>query len=119
MISYDNITDKTPCEPQKCLNIIGIDDYETIAIDSNTIGIRPKWISVKERVPNDDQDVLVYHNEDDHITVGYFNSETVSFYIESDGSKFFTDDGWETEIPWAQKGRVTHWMPLPFPPKDI
>lgn len=75
------------------------------------------WISVKDRMPSDGEYVLCYHLDDDHITVGYFESENVQFYIESDGSKFYTDSGWETQIPWAQKGDVTHWMPLPKPPK--
>lgn len=76
-----------------------------------------EWVSVKDKLPENDEDVLVYHLEDDHITVGYFESENVSYYIQSDGSKFYTYSGWETEIPWAQKGEVTHWMPLPDKPK--
>jgi len=75
-----------------------------------------KWTSVNDRLPKDGQDVLVYHWDDDHITVGYFEKSNVHFYIEKDGSKFYTDSGWETEIPWAQKGGVTHWMPLPNKP---
>lgn len=77
-----------------------------------------KWIKVEDKLPVNDENVLVYHSGDFHITVGYFNSHNVRSYIESDGSVFYTDDGWETEIPWAQKGPVTHWMPLPEKPKD-
>ncbi len=77
-----------------------------------------EWIKVEDRLPEDGHDVLVYHSDDFHITVGCFESSNVSFYIESDGSKFYTDSGWETEIPWAQKGPVTHWMPLPSPPSQ-
>ena len=77
-----------------------------------------EWISVKDKLPEDGQDVLVYHADDFHITVGCFDSDNVHFYIESDGSKFYTDSGWETEIPWAPKGNVTHWMPLPLPPEQ-
>lgn len=58
-----------------------------------------------------------YLSKKDQITVGYFESDYVQYYIESDGSKFYTVSGWETDIPWAQKGAVTHWMPLPNPPK--
>jgi len=74
------------------------------------------WISVKDELPEDDISVLVYHAYDDHITVGFFEKDNVHYYIESDGSIFYMDTGWETEIPWAQKGDVTHWMPLPEPP---
>ncbi len=77
-----------------------------------------KWISVENELPEDDEDVLVYHSLDDHITVGCFEKDNVSYYIESDGSKVYTDNGWETEIPWAPKGGVTHWMPLPKPPEE-
>ncbi len=76
-----------------------------------------EWINVKDSLPKDGQDCLVYHWEDSHITVGYFESYNVRYYIEADGSKFYTNHGWETEIPWAQKGGVTHWMPLPEPPE--
>jgi hypothetical protein len=75
-----------------------------------------QWIKVEDKLPENDEDVLIYHSADSHITVGFFEVDNVSYYIESDGSKFYTDDGWETEIPWAQKGPVTHWMPLPIPP---
>jgi hypothetical protein len=79
---------------------------------------KSEWIKVEDRLPKDDCDVLVYHAKDDHITVGCFDKDNRSYYIESDGSKFYIDDGWETEIPWAQKGRVTHWRPLPEKPNE-
>lgn len=77
-----------------------------------------EWVKCADRLPEDGEDVLVYHSADDHITVGDFDSRNVQFYIEDDGSTFYTNDGWETEIPWAQKGRVTHWMPLPEVPHE-
>lgn len=76
-----------------------------------------KWIKVTDKLPDNDDYVLVYHPEDDHISVGFFEKENVRYYIESDGRKFYTDSGWDTEIPWAQKGGVTHWMPLPKVPE--
>lgn len=60
-----------------------------------------EWISVKDKLPEDDEYVLVYHSWDDYITSGYFD-----------------DHGWETDIPWAPEGKVTHWMYLPKAPKE-
>ena len=55
-----------------------------------------EWISVKDRLPEKNTDVLVY---------------TIEEYI---GTDFLTKDGkwfWNEEIP------PSHWMPLPQPPK--
>jgi Protein of unknown function (DUF551) len=76
-----------------------------------------EWISVKDRLPNNNDDVLVFHDRDFHITIGEFEKDNVSYYIESDGRKFYTHDGWSSEIPWAPKGKITHWMPIQ-PPMD-
>ena len=55
-----------------------------------------EWISVNDRLPEKNTDVLIYNIEE---------------YI---GSDFLTKDGkwfWNEELP------PTHWMPLPEPPK--
>lgn len=77
------------------------------------------WIKCEDRLPEDEREVLVYYSEDRHISVGYFELNNASFYIESNENNFFyKDDGWETECPWSTKGGVTHWMDLPCIPKD-
>jgi len=58
------------------------------------------WISVKDRLPNGDKKILVYCNG-----IG----EIIVFYNLID--KVFMD---ELNIYIA----VTHWMPLPQPPKE-
>lgn len=61
-----------------------------------------KWISVKDSLPIDDEDVLVYNCEDG-ISTGYFNKQEFR--------------GWSTHYEWVPYMSPTHWMPLPEPPK--
>lgn len=57
-----------------------------------------KWISAKERLPRNLDDVLVlYENGNMEVSCRY-------------------SDGWLMERKW---GPVTHWMPLPEPPKEV
>lgn len=80
---------------------------------------RMRWISVKDRLPELDQDVLVYAKgkEDGfldctHIVI----SQRYTFHI------FEWDKGVEEwQAPWPYFNRnyeVTHWMPLPELPKE-
>ena len=67
----------------------------TFAIDNN---VGCKWISVEERLPKCDVDVLTLRE--------------TGMYVESYCEQF----GWlydEESLGW----RVTRWMPLPEPPK--
>ena len=62
-----------------------------------------EWISVKDRLPAEKVNCIVHYKHaycenDDYWAIG------ICFY---DGKKF--------QIDWAYK--VTHWMPLPQPPK--
>ena len=61
-----------------------------------------EWISVKDRMPDNDQDVLVYVR-----LKGRDPVITNSFFMENIHR-------------WSGLHRlnVTHWMPLPEPPKD-
>lgn len=63
-----------------------------------------EWISVKDRLPEEKVNCIVHYkhsycDNDDYWAIG------ICFY---DGEKF--------KIDWAYK--VTHWMPLPEPPKE-
>lgn len=59
---------------------------------------RPRWISVKERMPEDGKNVLAYEG----------------------GGFYFLD--WCCDGKWVVASEsiavVTHWMPLPEPPKE-
>ncbi len=63
-----------------------------------------EWISVKDRLPEEKVNCIVHYkhaycDNDDYWAIG------ICFY---DGEKF--------QMHWAYK--VTHWMPLPEPPKE-
>ena len=69
-----------------------------------------KWIPVTERLPELEQyiysvDVLFYVNGDD-IQIGYVNLESGNWKCRGSRTVF-------------QKDYVTHWMPLPEPPKEV
>ena len=69
---------------------------------SNGVTVQ-EWISVKERLPQEKVDCIVHYkhaycDNDDYWAIG------MCFY---DGEKFQFDPAY----------KVTHWMPLPVPPK--
>lgn len=65
-----------------------------------------EWISVKERMPRYNKDVITFApNMAMPIVVDWYNG----YYGEDDNE---WHEGWNT-------GRsITHWMPLPEPPKN-
>ena len=77
---------------------------ENIADDLISSGVTvQEWISVKERLPEEKVNCIVHYkhaycDNDDYWAIG------MCFY---DGEKFRADPAY----------KVTHWMPLPVPPK--
>lgn len=61
---------------------------------------QPRWISVKERLPEEKESVLV------HYVDGWM---PIAFLL---GGKWYQSGG---ETSWLS---VTHWMPLPEPPEE-
>lgn len=72
----------------------------------------PKWISVEERLPENNANVLVYaigNNEHSVIAMTSYTHNMYGFNIE----------GWRA--PWQyffHEYKITHWMPLPELPKE-
>lgn len=63
----------------------------------------PKWIPVTERLPDRNSKVLVCDNREDYVSIW----------------ERFADDLWYgDDIIWATED-ITHWMPLPEPPKEV
>ena len=64
------------------------------------IATEPEWISVKERLPDDDVQCLVWHK----------NGRECRVAVRWEG------EFWEGSIRITSN--VTHWMSLPAPPSD-
>lgn len=69
--------------------------------------LNASWISVKDRLPEEEKLYLVFREEQPRMMVLEYNTEKKEF-------------GW-TDYPtcrWNKREGVTHWMPRPEPPKE-
>lgn len=76
-----------------------------------------EWISVKDRLPNPNEKVIVYNAENDGT---FFARRLVSRFVWWDSvTKEYINWRW---LPYGYTNimlaSVTHWMPLPEPPKE-
>lgn len=80
------------------------DDYEWMAdrLIANGVTVQ-NWIPVSERLPKDDGKVLAIVKEDGYNRIAFV------FY---EGRRW-----WDCFYDGFQNINVTHWMPLPEPPK--
>ncbi len=65
-----------------------------------------EWISVKDRLPEKEQEVLCY--------CGEFIGDLIKVYT------YMGNDKWEDDYGYfgsAKEEGISHWMPLPEPPK--
>lgn len=63
------------------------------------------WISVEERLPENDGSYLVYTARGSVCVVHFYTQKIIhETYVRPEG--------------WSGKGKVTHWMPLPQLPKE-
>ena len=62
-----------------------------------------EWIKVEDRLPELGSEVIMYEPD-------YGDSGTVE-------SGMFSGGGFHDGIDYLEKNAVTHWMPLPEPPK--
>ena len=75
---------------------------------------KSEWISVKDRLPNETRSYLVVL-DNEVIDIRLFNSKNEPYQTwPSMLNKFLFLDN---EREWNSTKRVTHWMPLPDPPK--
>ena len=80
-------------------------NLEVAPVDMPTLTPPNEWVSVEERLPNDKQ-IVLFHQKDGFIYCAeYFEGNKIL-----SSAWFIDNDSWEAE-------EVTHWMPLPAPPK--
>lgn len=70
-----------------------------------------EWISVKDRLPEDYEKVIAYCNKTNKYFVGFarkssYSGDTYWLLVGASGAVYYV------------KSKVTHWMPLPEPPKE-
>jgi hypothetical protein len=68
---------------------------------------KPKWISVKDRLPKCFGTFIVAVTEPDK--TAYTDSADYDPFLKT----------WKTSNYFAKGYEVTHWMPLPEPPKEV
>ena len=108
LISYDYIRQKALADPDSGEAIVYLQDIaEAPAADVAPVR---RWIPVAERLPGNDDFVLV-------IASGKSGNITLNNEIEL--ASFSMDEGWILEMwPEWEDPKVTYWMPLPEPPKE-
>jgi hypothetical protein len=69
-----------------------------------------EWISVKDRLPEDITDVLTYgyHWKHQIAQLDFLGGNEKAWYGKNIGF-----------IGRVNSTNITHWMPLPYPPKEI
>ena len=84
-----------------CIDQIERDQKEIAALRAKL----PKWISVKERLPIDrlKKYLVAFRDAGGSIV---------------DMARYFPSDGWTCDNWDVPQNLITHWMPLPEPPKE-
>lgn len=79
----------------------------------------PKWISVKDRLPELEEEVLVYASGK---IDGFFGKNVIAICSRYEQKIYPSAPGYERwSSPWQYfhtDYEITHWMPLPEPPKE-
>ena len=102
-------------------------EFTLTALRSMPETTKPGWISVKDRLPNEEDDVLILVREIEHY--GRHHEKRKVYYWQFVGWR--VDEKWattychgfryiddENEKEPRCEHEVTHWMPLPEPPEE-
>lgn len=83
-----------------------------------------KWISVEEKLPPDNEDYQVWEKGAIIATAAHYY--TKAYFLENYDDEDYMEEGWyysfkypfDDYIDHSSPLEVTHWMPLPEPPKQ-
>lgn len=78
----------------------------------------PQWISVDDRMPPDDQMVIGYTPVDGYMFIGFHKIHKYSLKDASYSYSYWYIITSMRSTKHMHK-KVTHWMPLPEPPKEV
>lgn len=81
---------------------------------NDAVDATPRWISVEERLPEDDQNVIVFVQ---HPISGHHWLQ-IAHMLRAMGMDECQDDEWWVDSTGEVVYYITHWMPLPEPPKE-
>ena len=81
--------------------------HQGLFVGKNTRRKMSEWIKCSDRLPDNDDGVIIYSFKDG-IGIGSY----CIGLVEENRS------GWDTSYDWAIRELPTHWRPLPEAPKD-
>ena len=93
-------------DPKLCVGVMCAD---ALALIQQLEAQVPHWISVEERLPDKQKCVLVFKQRNSHALW-----PIAKWHIEID---WRGEDGWSKNLDNGYFD-ITHWMPLPEPPKE-
>ena len=91
-----------------------LDDMPTVATDIN---VPCKWISVKDRLPENDNEVITAYKIDDEKEM---KKRRGKLFVKT--ANWMGDcwvSVWDEYKAYSTKEEVLYWMPLPKPPKEV
>ena len=136
------------CEPSDCkyCGVKGSCGYYSTAdrLIANGVTVQ-EWISVEDRLPENEQDVIIcakrrhYSNPNRFIrivakafytdgkhntehTAYAWNNDCIDMEYDEENDAYLIPDGWWESVEYGEEFSavsdfVTHWMPMPQPPK--
>jgi|GEM_PF-3791964 len=104
-----------------CSHWHAIDGYETYLVDANTIGVRPIWYDVKDRLPKFNAYVLVLANfkrtdEPKPIAIARLEPRGAWEFLSAEVLVLYVG-AWKDIEHEMDSDDITHWMELPKPPE--